>query len=61
MIDHWPPYRFIVTGKLKPGRNTIKVVVRHKPQPTLDTFFYRPGPPEMLGPVTLRLWVEADK
>jgi creatinine amidohydrolase/Fe(II)-dependent formamide hydrolase-like protein len=56
MIDHWPTYRFLVTGKLKEGENKLKVIVHHKPQPTLDTWFYRPAPPQMTGPVRLLLW-----
>lgn len=58
LVDHWPPYRFVVTGQLQAGKNTLKVVVRHKLQPTVDWFFYRPGSPEMKGPVTLTLWGE---
>ncbi len=56
MTDHWPSYRFVVTGKLKTGENTLKVLVHHRPQPTLDHWFYRPRLPQMTGPVTLHLW-----
>jgi creatinine amidohydrolase/Fe(II)-dependent formamide hydrolase-like protein len=56
MTDHWPPYRFIITGRVKAGLNRLKVTVRHKPQPTLDLFYYRVGPPRLVGPVTLTFW-----
>jgi len=56
MIDHWPTYRFLVTGRLKEGENTLKVMVHHQPQPTLDTWYYRSAPPQMTGPVRLLLW-----
>jgi creatinine amidohydrolase/Fe(II)-dependent formamide hydrolase-like protein len=56
LIDHWSPYRFMVTGRLKPGTNKLKVIVRHQPQPTLDKHFYTPGSPVLAGPVVLRLW-----
>ncbi|HPD29988.1 MAG TPA: creatininase family protein [Phycisphaerae bacterium] len=55
-VDHWPPYRLLVTGRLKPGVNSLKIVARNKPQPTLDKFFHTPGPPVLAGPVILRLW-----
>lgn len=54
--DHWPPYRFLVTGRLKPGINHLKVAVKRQPQPTLDGYFYQPGLPRLAGPVVLRLW-----
>lgn len=54
--DHWPPYRFILTGRVKAGANTLKVVVRHEPQPTLDPWYYRVAPPRLKGPVALSLW-----
>ncbi|MBN1346997.1 MAG: creatininase family protein [Phycisphaerae bacterium] len=57
--DHWPPYRFILTGRLKPGPNALKVVVRHKPQPFLDPWYYRPAPPKLAGPITLSFWTPA--
>jgi len=57
LTDHWPPYRFLVTGRLRPGANALKVTVRHKPQPTLDPFYYRPAPPRLKGPVTLLTWM----
>jgi hypothetical protein len=60
LVDHRPPYRFIVTGRLEPGSNKLKVVVQHKPQPTLDHWFYRPGPPAMTGPVKLHLWTRGQ-
>ncbi len=53
---HWRPYRFVLTGRVQAGANRLKVTVRHKPQPGLDAFFYRAGPPELKGPVTLKLW-----
>ena len=56
LADHWPPYRFIVTGRLRPGANKLQIVVRHKVQPTLDEFYYRVAPPRLRGPVELRLW-----
>jgi hypothetical protein len=56
LIDHWPPYRCLVTGRLKAGANTLKVTVRHQPQPTLDKFFHMPGSPVLAGPAVLRLW-----
>lgn len=55
MIDHWPPHRFDVTGRLMAGPNRLRIVVRRRPQPTLDPFYFRPGPPELKGPVMLRL------
>ncbi|MGQ9652204.1 MAG: creatininase family protein [Phycisphaerae bacterium] len=55
-VDHWPPYRLLVTGRLKPGVNSLKIVARNEPQPTLDKFFHTPGPPVLAGPVVLRLW-----
>jgi len=55
--DHWPPYRFVITGLLKPGKNKLKVKVKHQPQETLDArFYYNIGPPELKGPVTLTFW-----
>ena len=54
--DHWPPYRFILTGLVRPGANTLKIVVRHRPQPLLDPWYYRTGPPKLLGPVALSFW-----
>ncbi|MHC4674130.1 MAG: creatininase family protein [Planctomycetota bacterium] len=54
--DHWYPYRFNLTGSLKAGKNKLKVEVKHQPQETLDKFYYRPGPPELKGPVKLILW-----
>ncbi len=56
LSDHWPPYRLIVTGRLKQGENKLKIVVRNSPQPTLDKFFHKPGAPVLRGPVTLQLW-----
>ena len=56
LTDHWPPYRFLVTGRVKPGPNTLKITVHHRPQPTLDPWYYRAGPPRLRGPVTLALW-----
>lgn len=56
LVDHWPPYRFIVSDQLKPGDNRLKVVVRRTPQPTLDVWFYQPGLPKLTGPVSLLLW-----
>ncbi len=54
--DHWPPYHFVLTGRVRPGENRIKVVVRHEAQSTLDRFYYRVGPPELRGPVKLLTW-----
>lgn len=54
--DHWPPYRVIVTGRLQAGKNRLKVIVHHQPQPTLDPWYYRVAPPRLRGPVTLSLW-----
>lgn len=54
--DHWPPYRFVVTDRLKAGPNKLTIVVRHQPQPTLDNSFYEPAPPALRGPVVLQLW-----
>ncbi len=56
LTDHWPPYRFVITGRVKPGPNKLKIVVRHKPQPTLDPWYYRVAPPRLSGPVTLAFW-----
>lgn len=57
LSDHWPPYGFVVTGRVKGGANKLKVVVRHQPQPTLDkASFYKPGSPMLSGPVVLRFW-----
>ncbi len=56
LTDHWPPYRFLLTGRVKPGANRLKIVVRHQPQETLDRFFYRPAPPRLKGPVILSVW-----
>jgi hypothetical protein len=56
MSRHWRPYRFLLTGRVKAGTNTLRITVRHKPQPTLDLFYYRVGPPRLKGPVTLKLW-----
>ncbi|HOA72203.1 MAG TPA: creatininase family protein [Phycisphaerae bacterium] len=56
MTDHWPPFRFVVTGQLRPGVNRLRITVAHKPQAGLDYFFYRVAPPRMTGPVTLKLW-----
>lgn len=56
LVDHWPPYRLLVTGRLKPGVNNLKVVVYNQPQPTLDKFFHTPSSPVLAGPVVLRLW-----
>ncbi len=56
LADHWPPYRLIVTGRLKKGDNKLKIVVRHQPQPTLDKSFYKPASPMLRGPVVLQLW-----
>lgn len=53
---HEPPYRFLVTGRLRADDNHLRVVVRHEPQPTLDPFYYRPGPPMLKGPVVLTTW-----
>jgi creatinine amidohydrolase len=35
LVDHWPSYRFILTGMLQPGANRMKITVKHQPQPTL--------------------------
>jgi hypothetical protein len=56
LTDHWPPYRFILTGRVKPGPNTLRVTVRHTPQPTLDRFYYRVSLPRLRGPVILTFW-----
>jgi hypothetical protein len=56
LTDHWPPYRFIITGRVKSGLNRLKITTRHKPQPTLDLFYYRVGPPRLAGPVVLAFW-----
>lgn len=56
ITDHWPPYRVLLTGLLKPGQNTLQVTVRHSPQPTLDKWYYRVAPPRLRGPVSLSLW-----
>ncbi len=54
--SQWPPYRFLLTGRVRPGTNRIRVMVRHAPQRGLDPFFYVPGPPRLAGPVTLCTW-----
>lgn len=54
--NHWPPYQFLLTGRVRPGRNTLAVTVRHQPQPSLDRFFYRSASPRLVGPVTLKSW-----
>ncbi|UCD29690.1 MAG: creatininase family protein [Planctomycetota bacterium] len=55
--DHWPPYRFIITGLLKAGKNKLKVKVRHQPQESLDErIYYYVGPPKLKGPVSLTFW-----
>jgi creatinine amidohydrolase/Fe(II)-dependent formamide hydrolase-like protein len=56
LIDHWPPYRFLVTGRIKAGPNRLRIIVHHRPQPTLDTWFYRVAPPRLVGPVRLTFW-----
>jgi len=56
LVDHWPPYRFLITGQVQAGRNKLKVTVRHKPQPTLDMWYYRIAPPRLVGPVNLVMW-----
>jgi hypothetical protein len=53
LTDHWPPYDFVLTGRVRPGANTLTVIVRHRPQRTLDPFYYRSGPPRLIGPVRL--------
>ena len=57
LSDHWLPYEFMATGRLKPGANKLKITVRHQPQPALRTpDFYTPAPPVLTGPVVVRLW-----
>jgi len=56
LTDHWPPYRFILSGRVKPGPNTLRIAVHHKPQPTLDRWYYRVAPARLAGPVTLAFW-----
>jgi hypothetical protein len=56
IVDHWLPYTYRVGNRLKAGSNKLKVTVRHKPQPTLDAFYYRVAPPRLVGPVTLTFW-----
>ncbi len=56
LVDHWRPHQVLVTGRLKPGANSLKIVVRNQPQPTLDKFFHAPSSPVLVGPVVLRLW-----
>ncbi len=52
------PYQLVITEQVRPGRNTLKVVVRHRPQPTLDPFYYHAAPPRLAGPVMLTFWEE---
>ncbi len=54
--SQWPPYRFLLTGRVRPGTNRIRVTVHHRPQQGLDPFFHVPGPPRLAGPVTLCTW-----
>lgn len=56
LTDHWPPYRMLVTGRVRPGLNTLRIVIRHQPQPTLDPWFDTPGVPRLRGPVRLSCW-----
>ncbi len=53
MVDHWPPYRFNLAGQLREGRNHLRVLVSHSPQPTLDHWYYQPGAPHLDGAVLL--------
>lgn len=56
ITDHWPPHHVLVTDRMKVGENRLRIVVRHRPQPKLDPFYYRVAPPRLRGPVRLYCW-----